>query len=53
MGTSATPFPGAACVMKEMVPKIYGRLLRWRLWIVEKLRPSPWQLAVSLLVFLG
>jgi CIC family chloride channel protein len=32
--------------MKEMVPQIYMRLLRllrWRLWIVEKLRPSPWQ----------
>ena len=32
--------------MKEMVPQIYKRLLRllrWRLWIVEKLRPSPWQ----------
>ena len=32
--------------MKEMVPQIYERLLRllrWRLWIVEKLRPSPWQ----------
>ena len=32
--------------MKEMVPQIYRRLLRllrWRLWIVEKLRPSPWQ----------
>jgi CIC family chloride channel protein len=32
--------------MKEMVPQIYDRLLRplrWRLWIVEKLRPSPWQ----------
>jgi CIC family chloride channel protein len=32
--------------MKEMVPQFYERLLRllrWRLWIVEKLRPSPWQ----------
>ena len=32
--------------MKEMVPQIYERLLRllrWRLWILEKLRPSPWQ----------
>nr|MBP7482805.1 chloride channel protein [Lacunisphaera sp.] len=32
--------------MKEMVPQIYERLLRllrWRLWIIEKLRPSPWQ----------
>jgi CIC family chloride channel protein len=32
--------------MKEMVPQIYERLLRllrWRLWIVEKLQPSPWQ----------
>jgi len=28
------------------VPQIYRRLLRllrWRLWIIEKLRPSPWQ----------
>ena len=28
------------------MPQIYRRLLRllrWRLWIVEKLRPSPWQ----------
>ena len=32
--------------MKEMVPQFYERLLRllrWRLWIIEKLRPSPWQ----------
>ncbi len=32
--------------MKQVVPQIYSRLLRllrWRLWIVEKLRPSPWQ----------
>ncbi len=32
--------------MKEMVPQFYERLLRllrWRLWIAEKLRPSPWQ----------
>ena len=32
--------------MKQVVPQIYRRLLRllrWRLWIVEKLRPSPWQ----------
>ena len=32
--------------MKEMVPQIYERmqrLLRWRLWIIEKLHPSPWQ----------
>ena len=32
--------------MKEMVPQIYARLLRllrWRLWVVEKLQPSPWQ----------
>ncbi len=32
--------------MKEVVPHIYERLLRllrWRLWIIEKLRPSPWQ----------
>ncbi len=32
--------------MKEVVPQIYRRLLRllrWRLWIIEKLRPSPWQ----------
>jgi CIC family chloride channel protein len=32
--------------MKEMVPQLYKRLLRllrWRLWVLEKLRPSPWQ----------
>ena len=32
--------------MKEMVPQIYQRLLRLlrlRLWIIEKLQPSPWQ----------
>jgi chloride channel protein, CIC family len=32
--------------VKEVVQQIYRRLLRllrWRLWIVEKLRPSPWQ----------
>ena len=32
--------------MKQVVPQFYQRLLRllrWRLWIVEKLRPSPWQ----------
>lgn len=32
--------------MKQVVPQIYHRLLRllrWRLWIIEKLRPSPWQ----------
>ena len=32
--------------MKQVVPHIYGRLLRllrWRLWVIEKLRPSPWQ----------
>lgn len=32
--------------MKEVVPQFYRRLLRmlrWRLWIVEKLSPSPWQ----------
>lgn len=32
--------------MKQVVPQLYERmqrLLRWRLWIVEKLRPSPWQ----------
>ena len=32
--------------MKEMVPKIHERLqrlLRWRLWVIERLRPSPWQ----------
>lgn len=30
----------------QVVPQIYRRLLRllrWRLWFVEKLRPSPWQ----------
>ena len=32
--------------MKQVVPQIYHRLLRllrWRLWVIEKLRPSPWQ----------
>ncbi len=32
--------------MKEVVPHFYERLLRllrWRLWFIEKLRPSPWQ----------
>lgn len=32
--------------MKEVVPQFYERLLRllrWRLWFIEKLRPSPWQ----------
>jgi CIC family chloride channel protein len=32
--------------VKQVVPQIYNRLLRllrWRLWILEKLRPSPWQ----------
>jgi CIC family chloride channel protein len=32
--------------VKEVVPHFYEhllRLLRWRLWIIEKLRPSPWQ----------
>jgi CIC family chloride channel protein len=32
--------------MKEVVPHIYKRLLRllrWRLWFIERLRPSPWQ----------
>jgi len=32
--------------VKQVVPQIYRRLLRllrWRLWIIEKLRPSPWQ----------
>lgn len=32
--------------MKEVVPHFYERLLRllrWRLWIIEKLSPSPWQ----------
>lgn len=32
--------------MNEVVPQFYRRLLRllrWRLWIFEKLRPSPWQ----------
>jgi len=32
--------------MKEMVPQLYKRLLRLlrlRLWIIEKLSPSPWQ----------
>jgi CIC family chloride channel protein len=32
--------------VKEVVPHFYERLLRllrWRLWVIEKLRPSPWQ----------
>ncbi len=32
--------------MKQVVPQFYERLLRllrWRVWIAEKLRPSPWQ----------
>jgi CIC family chloride channel protein len=32
--------------VKEVVPHFYERLLRllrWRLWFIEKLRPSPWQ----------
>ncbi len=32
------------------MPQIYRRLLRlmrWRLWIVEKLRPSPWQATLA------
>jgi CIC family chloride channel protein len=32
--------------VKEVVPQIYHRLLRLlrlRLWVIEKLRPSPWQ----------
>lgn len=32
--------------MKDVVPQFYERLLRllrWRLWIIEKLSPSPWQ----------
>jgi CIC family chloride channel protein len=32
--------------VKQVVPQIYNRLLRllrWRLWVVEKLQPSPWQ----------
>ncbi len=32
--------------MKQVVPQIYHRLLRLlrlRLWVIEKLRPSPWQ----------
>ena len=32
--------------MKDVVPHIHGRLqrlLRWRVWVSEKLRPSPWQ----------
>ena len=41
---SARPPPGD--IIKEVVPQFYARLLRllrWRLWIIEKLRPSPWQ----------
>jgi len=36
--------------VKEVVPQIYYRLLRllrWRLWVIEKLRPSPWQATLA------
>ena len=42
--------------MKQVVPQIYGRLLRllrWRLWVIEKLRPSPWQETLALAALVG
>lgn len=42
--------------MKQVVPHIYGRLLRllrWRLWVLEKLRPSPWQETLALAAIVG
>lgn len=46
---------GCPCV-KEVVPQIYRRLLRlmrWRLWVVEKLRPSPWQETLAFAALAG
>jgi CIC family chloride channel protein len=42
--------------VKEVVPEIYRRLLRllrWRLWIIEKLRPSPWQETLAFAAIAG
>lgn len=42
--------------MKQVVPQIYRRLLRllrWRLWVVEKLRPSPWQETLAFAALAG
>ncbi len=42
--------------MKQVVPQIYRRLLRllrWRLWVVEKLRPSPWQETLAFAAVVG
>jgi len=42
--------------VKQVVPQIYGRLLRllrWRLWVIEKLRPSPWQETLALAALVG
>jgi CIC family chloride channel protein len=42
--------------VKQVVPQIYHRLLRllrWRLWIIEKLRPSPWQETLALAAVAG
>lgn len=38
------------------MPQIYRRLmrlLRWRLWIIEKLRPSPWQETLAYAAVVG
>jgi len=42
--------------VKEVVPQIYRRLLRllrWRLWVIEKLRPSPWQETLAYAALVG
>ena len=42
--------------MKQVVPQIYLRLLRllrWRLWVIEKLRPSPWQETLAFAAIVG
>ncbi len=42
--------------VKEVVPQFYRRLLRLlrlRLWVVEKLRPSPWQQTLALAAVAG
>jgi CIC family chloride channel protein len=42
--------------VKEVVPQFYRRLLRllrWRLWIIEKLQPSPWQETLAYAAIVG
>jgi CIC family chloride channel protein len=42
--------------VKQVVPHIYARLLRllrWRLWVIEKLRPSPWQETLAYAAVVG